>query len=74
MRIFSLPAKSVSTQSGKWVLKFKVSLVKFATSCGRSCGLRMTEFDHALELLVQMPGPISINTSSFVCFLAQGIS
>lgn len=28
MSIFSLPARSVSAQAGKWVLKLQVSLVK----------------------------------------------
>ena len=34
----------------------------------------ITENDNAPELVVQIPGPVSINTSSFVCFLALGIS
>lgn len=34
----------------------------------------ITEYDNAPESVVQIPGPISINTSSFVCFLALGIS
>lgn len=39
-----------------------------------SVSVSVTEYDNAPELVVQIPGPISINTSSFVCFLARGIS
>lgn len=48
--------------------------VAYILALAQVVSVSITEYVNAPELVVQIPGPISINTSSFVYFLAQGIS